>query len=70
VNKDNNFFLKQCLCFLSGWNFYEDFDMNFDEDGVLYLHDDSVPVHSRFENFYGDIKYIDAQKKKVFIAGY
>jgi hypothetical protein len=40
--------------------------MNFDvEDGVLYLHDDSVPVHSRFEISIGD-KYIDAQKEKSF----
>jgi hypothetical protein len=33
------------------------------KDGVLYLHDDSVPVHSRFEISMESDKYIDAQKE-------
>jgi hypothetical protein len=42
--------------------------MNFDvKDGFLYLHDDTVPVHSRFE-ISMESKYTDAQRKKVFIA--
>jgi hypothetical protein len=49
------------------WNFYEDFDMNFDvKDGFLYLHDDTVPVHSRFE-ISMESEIHDAQKK---VSGY
>jgi hypothetical protein len=41
--------------------------MNFDvKDGFLYLHDDICSFS--FRNFYGDDKYTDAQKEKVFIA--
>lgn len=55
--------------FFPAGTFYEDFDMNFDvRDGVLYLHDDTVPVHSRFEISMESDKYTDAQKEKVFIA--
>jgi hypothetical protein len=51
------FFLRELLC--------EDFDMNFDvKDGFLYLHDDTVPVHSRFEISMESDKYTDAQRKK------
>jgi murein DD-endopeptidase MepM/ murein hydrolase activator NlpD len=69
VNKDNNFFKNNVSVFFPAGTFYEDFDMNFDvKDGVLYLHDDSVPVHSRFEISMESDKYTDAQKEKVFIA--
>jgi hypothetical protein len=46
--------------------FYEDFDMNFDVKGdTLYLHDDSVPVHSYFTiTIENDIHSL--QKKNVY----
>jgi murein DD-endopeptidase MepM/ murein hydrolase activator NlpD len=69
VNKDNNFFKNNVSVFFPSGTFYEDFDMNFDvKDGFLYLHDDTVPVHSRFEISMESDKYTDAQKEKVFIA--
>jgi hypothetical protein len=49
--------------------FYEDFDMNFDvRDGTLYLHDDTVPVHSNFTITIEDGNYTEGEKEKVFIA--
>lgn len=69
VNKDNNFFKNNVSVFFPSETFYEDFDMNFDvKDGFLYLHDDTVPVHSRFQISMESDKYTDAQKEKVFIA--
>lgn len=69
VNKDNNFSKDNVSVFFPAGTFYEDFDMNFDvRDGVLYLHDDTVPVHSRFEISMVSDKYTDVQKEKVFIA--
>jgi hypothetical protein len=69
VNKDNNFSKNDISVFFPAGTFYEDFDMNFDvRDGFLYLHDDTVAVHSRFEISMESDKYTEAQKEKVFIA--
>jgi murein DD-endopeptidase MepM/ murein hydrolase activator NlpD len=69
VNKDNNFSKNKISVFFPAGTFYEDFDINFDvRDDILYLHDDTVPVHSRFEISMESDKYNDAQKEKVFIA--
>jgi murein DD-endopeptidase MepM/ murein hydrolase activator NlpD len=69
VNKDNSFFKDNVSVFFPAGTFYEDFDMNFVvKDDVLYLHDDTVPVHSRFEISMESDKYTDVQKDKVFIA--
>src|SRR3970040_793269 len=69
VNKDNVFSKNNMSVFFPAGTFYEDFDMNFDvRDGVLYLHDDTVPVYSRFDISIESDKYTDAQKEKVFIA--
>lgn len=69
VNKDNSFAKDNVSVFFPAGTFYEDFDMNFDvRNSVLYLHDDSVPVHSRFEIAMESDKFTDVQKEKVFIA--
>jgi murein DD-endopeptidase MepM/ murein hydrolase activator NlpD len=69
AKKDNYFSKNKVSVFFPAGTFYEDFDMNFDvKDGFLYLHDDTVPVHSRFEISIESDKYTDAQKEKVFIA--
>ncbi len=69
VNKDNNFSKNKISVFFPAGTFYEDFDINFDvRDDILYLHDDTVPVHSRFEISMESDKYTNAQKEKVFIA--
>ena len=49
--------------------FYEDFYLNFDVKGNdLFLHDDSVPVHSNFTISIEDKTTTAEQKKKMFIA--
>jgi len=69
ANKDNNFFKNNVSVFFPAGTFYEDFDMNFDvKDDILYLHDDTVPVHSRFEIAIESDKYTEEEKDKVFIA--
>jgi hypothetical protein len=35
---------------------------------ILYLHDETTPVHSSFTITIEDNKYTDSQKEKVFIA--
>lgn len=69
VNKDNVFSKNNMSVFFPAGTFYEDFDMNFDvRDGVLHLHDETVPVHSRFEISMENNSHADAQRDKVFIA--
>ncbi|MBU0939860.1 MAG: M23 family metallopeptidase [Bacteroidetes bacterium] len=69
VNKDNIFAKDNMSVFFPAGTFYEDFDMNFDVKGdVLFLHDDSVPVHSYFTVTIESDKYTAAQKGKMFIA--
>jgi len=69
VNKDNNFTKNNMSVFFPAGTFYEDFDMNFNvKDDTLYLHDETVPVHSNFTITIEDNKYTDSQKEKVFIA--
>jgi murein DD-endopeptidase MepM/ murein hydrolase activator NlpD len=49
--------------------FYEDFYLNFDVNGNdLFLHDDSVPLHSNFTISIEDKASTAEQKKKMFIA--
>jgi hypothetical protein len=69
VNKDNIFAKNNMSVFFPAGTFYENFDMNFDVKGdTLFLHDDSVPVHSYFTITIEDDKYTAAQKEKMFIA--
>ncbi|UQD56286.1 M23 family metallopeptidase [Flavobacterium sp. K5-23] len=69
VKKDNNFAKNNWSVFFPSNTFYEDFEINFDvKNETLYLHDDSVPVHSNFTISVEDSSYTDAQKEKVFIA--
>ncbi|CAM2906676.1 M23 family metallopeptidase [Flavobacterium frigoris] len=69
VNKDNNFAKNNMSVFFPAGTFYEDFDMNFDvKDDILYLHDETIPVHSNFTITIEDNKYTDSQKEKVFLA--
>ncbi|WP_413999120.1 M23 family metallopeptidase [Flavobacterium sp. W1B] len=69
VNKDNSFAKNNMSVFFPAGIFYENFDMNFDvRNDTLFLHDDTVPVHSNFTISIEDNKYTDAQKEKVFIA--
>jgi murein DD-endopeptidase MepM/ murein hydrolase activator NlpD len=69
VNKDNNFAKNNMSVFFPAGTFYEDFDMNFDvREGTLYLHNETVPVHSNFTITIEDSKFTESEKEKVFIA--
>lgn len=50
--------------------FYDDFDLKFDvKDGILKLHDESVPIHKNITITYDDVKDLtDEQLKKTFIG--
>ncbi len=69
ANKDNIFSKDNMSVFFPSGTFYDDFNMNFDvRNGVLYLHDDTVPVHSGFTITIEDNQYTDVEKEKVYIA--
>ena len=69
VNKDNIFTKNNMTVFFPAGTFYENFDMNFDVRGdTLFLHDDTVPVHSYFTITIEDDKYTAVQKEKMYIA--
>jgi murein DD-endopeptidase MepM/ murein hydrolase activator NlpD len=69
ANKDSNFAKDNMSVFFPTGTFYEDFDMNFDvKNDILYLHDDTVPVHTNFTISIEDKKYSEAQRKKIFIG--
>ena len=69
VNKDNIFTKNNMTVFFPAGTFYENFDMNFDVKGdTLFLHDDTVPVHSYFTITIEDDKYTAVQKEKMYIA--
>jgi hypothetical protein len=69
VNKDNIFSKNNMSVFFPAGTFYENFEMNFDVKGdTLFLHDDTVSVHSYFTVTIEDDKYTAAQKEKMYIA--
>lgn len=69
ANKDSNFAKDNMSVFFPAGTFYEDFNMNFDvKNDTLFLHDDTVPVHTNFTISIEDNKYNDAQREKIFIG--
>jgi murein DD-endopeptidase MepM/ murein hydrolase activator NlpD len=66
---DSSFEKDNVSVFFPANTFYEDFYLNFDVKGnELFLHDDSVPVHSNFTISIEDKSTTAEQKKKMFIA--
>ena len=66
---DSSFEKDNVSVFFPAYTFYEDFYLNFDVKGNdLFLHDDSVPVHSNFTISIEDKTTTAEQKKKMFIA--
>ena len=69
ANKDSNFALENGSVFFPAGTFYEDFEFNFTvKNDTLFLHDDTVPVHSNFTVTIEDTKSTEAQKEKMFIG--
>lgn len=66
---DSSFEKDNVSVFFPANTFYEDFYLNFDVKGnELFLHDDTIPVHSNFTISIEDKTTTAEQKKKMFIA--
>lgn len=68
-NKDANFAKNNMSVFFPAGTFYDDFNLNFDvKNDRIYIHDDTVPVHSSFTITIEDNKYAENLKDKVYIG--
>lgn len=69
ANVESNFAKENMSVFFPAGTFYDNFNMNFDvRNDTLYLHDDTVPVHSNFTITIEDKKFTIAQREKVYIG--
>lgn len=69
--KDSNFEKKNMSVFFPAKTFYDDFKINFDvKNNRIYIHDDSVPVHTNFVITINDSLYQLKQRDKIFIGKY
>ena len=67
ANNDSNFEKENMGVFFPAHTFYEDFYMNFDvKNGIMTVHDDTVPVHSNFKVTINDS--LTTLREKTFIA--
>lgn len=70
ASKDHIFSKNNMSVFFPAGTFYDNFNMNFDvRNQILYLHDDTVPVHSSFTITIEDSLYTEVQRQKMYIAG-
>lgn len=69
AKNDCNFTKENISVFFPAETFYDDFYMNFDVKGdTLYLHGDTVPVHTNFTISIEDRKFTETQREKLFIG--
>ena len=69
TNKDSNFEKDNMSVFFPAGTFYDDFNLNFDvKNNRIYIHDDTVPVHSNFTITIKDSTYSEALQDKLFIG--
>ncbi|WP_264566878.1 M23 family metallopeptidase [Flavobacterium sp. N3904] len=69
ASKDCFFEKDRTSVFFPANTFYSDFNLNFDvKNGVITIHDDTVPVHSNFTIAIENDNYKEDQKDKVFIG--
>lgn len=67
--KDCFFEKDKCSVFFPAGTFYDDFDLNFDvKDGIMTVHEDTVPAHSNFTISMENDSYAAEVKDKVFIG--
>lgn len=68
-NKDSNFEKDNMSVFFPAGTFYDDFNLNFDvKNNKIYIHDDTVPVHSNFTITIKDTIYPESLKDKLYIG--
>ncbi len=69
ANNDANFSKENMSVFFTAGTFNDNYYLNFDvKKDTLFLHDDTVPVHSSFTISIEDTKFTPAQREKAFIA--
>lgn len=69
ARKDNSYAKDNVTVFVPAGTFYEDFYLDFDvKDTVLYLHNETVPVHNNITITFEDAVSSEADKAKMFIA--
>ncbi|MFH6958659.1 M23 family metallopeptidase [Flavobacterium aquidurense] len=69
INKDANFEKDNMSVFFPAGTFYDDFNLNFDvKNNRIYIHDDTVPVHSNFTITIKDDSYPEGLREKLFIG--
>lgn len=69
ANNDSDFTKDNVSVSFPAGTFYDDFYLNFDvKNDTLYLHDDTIPVHTNFTIEIVDNKFTEAQREKLFIA--
>lgn len=69
INKDTNFEKDNMSVFFPAGTFYDDFNLNFDvKNNRIYIHDDTVAVHSNFIITIKDGSYPEALRDKLFIG--
>lgn len=69
VNKDSNFEKDNMSVFFPAGTFYDDFNLNFDvKNNRIYVHDDTVPMHSNFTITIKDSSFPEALRDKLFIG--
>ena len=68
-DKDSNFEKDNMSVFFPAGTFYEDFNLNFDvKNNRVYIHEDTVPVHSNFTITIKDSTYSEMLRDKLFIG--
>ncbi|WP_149206330.1 M23 family metallopeptidase [Flavobacterium johnsoniae] len=68
-NRDTNFEKGNMSVFFPAGTFYKDFNMNFDvRNNKVYIHDDTVPVHSNFTITIKDTLYPESLRDKLYIG--
>ena len=69
-SKEYNYVKENVSVFIPENTFYEDFNMNFDvEDGVLTLHDETVPGYKNMTIAFADVQGLtEKELEKTFIA--
>lgn len=68
-NKDSNFEKDNMSVFFPAGTFYEDFNMNFEvRNNKIYIHDDTVPVHSNFTITIRDTVHPESLRDKLYIG--
>lgn len=68
---DSNFEKDNFSVSFPAGTFYDDFYLNFEvKNNILFLHDDTVPVHSNFTISVEDIISSEEDKKKMFLASF